>query len=85
MSPAMTGASDRMRKIDSPQPILTHHNHCRGIEFAIAHELATDGAAGGLVAGGKAVAEMLLGPHGAGAVLDDVEVVKLGEVEAAVG
>ena len=33
----------------SPQPILPHHHHRRGIEFAIAHELATHGLAGDLV------------------------------------
>jgi hypothetical protein len=53
--------------------MLPDHDHGCGVEFAIAHELATDGLAGGLVAGGEAIAEVLVGAHGTGAVLDDVE------------
>ena len=56
----------------SAEPIPPHHDHRGGVEFAIAHELAADGATGGLIAGGEAVAEVLVGAHGAGAVLDDV-------------
>ncbi len=65
--------------------VFPDHDHGGRVELAVAHELATDGAAGGLVAGGEAVTKVLVGAHGAGAVLDDVEVVQLGEVEAAVG
>jgi len=61
---------------NSAEPVLPHHHHGGGVEFAVAHELAADGAACCLVAGGEAVAEVLVGAHGAGAVLDDVEVVE---------
>ncbi len=33
----------------SAKPVFPNHHHGRGIEFAIAHELAADGFAGGLV------------------------------------
>ena len=34
---------------DLPQPMFPDHHHRGGIEFAIAHELAAHGLAGGLV------------------------------------
>ena len=64
--------------------MLPHHHHRGSIEFAIAHELAAHGFADGLVGGGEAISDVLVGEHGAGAVLDDVEFVELGEIERVV-
>lgn len=33
----------------SPHPMPPHHDHGGGVEFAIAHELAAHGLAGGLI------------------------------------
>jgi len=45
----------RLHYLNLTDPILPHHYHGGGVEFAVAHELAADGAAGGLVAGGEAI------------------------------
>ena len=34
------------------EPVFPDHDHGGGVEFAVAHELAADGLASGLVAGG---------------------------------
>ncbi len=68
----------------SSQPILPNHHHGGGIQFAVTHELPADGAAGGLVAGGEAVADVLIGEHGSRAVLHDIEFVELGQVQGVV-
>ncbi len=60
------------------------HHHGGGVQFAVAHELSADGAAGGLVAGGEAIADVLVGEHGSRAVLHDVEFVELGQVQGVV-
>ena len=59
------------------------HDHGGGVEFAVAHELSADGFTFGGLTSGEAIADMLIGTHGTGAVLDDVHGLELGEVDGA--
>ena len=57
----------------SAEPETPDHDHGGGVELAVAEELATEVRTEGGVLSAEAVTDVLVGAHGAGAVLDDVQ------------
>lgn len=64
----------------SAQPVLPDHDHGRGVELAVAEELAADVLPDFRVAGPEAVADVLVGAHGSRAVLDYIQFLEFGEL-----